>query len=103
MATDDLATAPLETFGGPAFEVSRAAPAGAPPPTALVFASPHSGDIYPEDMTSAARLPVASIAMARLRLEDVFLRLVSADAHSPDDERAIRDNLQGVAEEGALA
>ncbi len=74
MATDDLATAPLETFGGPAFEVSRAAPAGAPPPTALVFASPHSGDIYPEDMTSAARLPVATLRAS----EDAFVDRIVA-------------------------
>jgi ABC-2 type transport system ATP-binding protein len=50
----------------------------------------------------AATLPVAGITMARLRLEDVFLRLVSADARNPDAERALRDDLQGVAEEGAL-
>jgi ABC-2 type transport system ATP-binding protein len=50
----------------------------------------------------AAAVPVASIAMARLRLEDVFLRLVAADAQGTEAERALRANLQG-AEEGALA
>jgi ABC-2 type transport system ATP-binding protein len=49
----------------------------------------------------AATVPVASIAMARLRLEDVFLRLVAADAQGSEAERALRANLQGAGE-GAL-
>ena len=44
-----------------------------------------------------------SIALARLRLEDVFLRLVAADAQGTEAERALRANLQGVGAEGALA
>ena len=51
-----------------AFEVRRAA-AGGPPPTPLVFASPHSGRVYPEDMMSAAVLDAVSIR----RSEDAFL------------------------------
>jgi hypothetical protein len=51
----------------------------------------------------AATVPVASIALARLRLEDVFLRLVGADARDADAERALRENLQGVGTEGAVA
>jgi len=50
----------------------------------------------------AATVPVASIAMARLRLEDVFLRLVAADAEGTETERALRANLQGMSA-GALA
>ncbi len=50
----------------------------------------------------AATLPCARIALARLRLEDVFLRLVAADAHDSDAVRALRENLQGVGAEGAL-
>ena len=50
----------------------------------------------------AATVPVASIAMARLRLEDVFLRLVAADAQGTEAERALRANLQGVGAAGAL-
>jgi ABC-2 type transport system ATP-binding protein len=46
----------------------------------------------------AATVPVASIAMARLRLEDVFLRLVAADAQGTEAERALRANLQGIGE-----
>src|SRR3954469_250730 len=51
-----------------AFEVRRAGPAGAPP-TPLVFASPHSGRVYPEDMMSAAALDAVSIR----RSEDAFV------------------------------
>ncbi len=50
----------------------------------------------------AATIPVARIALARLRLEDVFLRLVAADAQGTEAERALRANLQGVGAEGAL-
>jgi ABC-2 type transport system ATP-binding protein len=49
----------------------------------------------------AATIPVAGIAMARLRLEDVFLRLVAADARGTEAERALRADLQGMSE-GAL-
>lgn len=35
------------------FELRRAAQADQPPPTALVFASPHSGRCYPQDMMPA--------------------------------------------------
>ena len=57
------------------------------------------------DPTSAmqqigATIPVAGIGLARLRLEDVFLRLVAADTQGSDAERALRANLQG---HGALA
>ena len=66
----------LETLTGPAFEVLRAAPPGAPPPTALVFASPHSGDVYPPDMVEAARLPVETLRGS----EDAFVDRVIAGA-----------------------
>ncbi len=69
IATDGLETAPLETLEGPAFEVVRAAPAGAPPPTPLVFASPHSGAAYPPDMISAVRLPLEALRAS----EDAFV------------------------------
>src|SRR5688572_17442954 len=49
----------------------------------------------------AAQVRVARLAMARLRLEDVSLRPVAADARNPEAERALRDDLQGVATEGA--
>jgi len=49
-----------------------------------------------------AMIRVARIALARLRLEDVFLRLVTTDTDNPDAERALRANLQGVGADGAL-
>jgi N-formylglutamate amidohydrolase len=75
-ATDDVTTAALETFGGPAFDVVRAAPIGVPPPTALVFASPHSGGVYPEDMIAASRLPVETLRAS----EDAFVDQIIAGA-----------------------
>jgi ABC-2 type transport system ATP-binding protein len=51
----------------------------------------------------AAAIPVARIAIARLRLEDVFLRLVAADATDTETEQALRANLRGLGAEGALA
>jgi len=63
---------------GAAFEVRRAGPPGAPP-TPLVFASPHSGRLYPEDMMSAAVLDAVSIR----RSEDAFVDdlIAQAPAH----------------------
>jgi len=52
-----------------AFDVRRAGPEGAPPPTPLVFASPHSGRLYPDDMMAAAALD----ALAIRRSEDAFV------------------------------
>jgi N-formylglutamate amidohydrolase len=51
-----------------AFDLRRAGPEGAPP-TPFVFASPHSGRLYPEDMMSAAALDALSIR----RSEDAFV------------------------------
>jgi N-formylglutamate amidohydrolase len=45
----------------PAFMLRRAASEGRPPPTALVFASPHSGRLYPDDMMAAAALDAHAI------------------------------------------
>jgi len=53
-----------------AFELRRAAPEGEPPPTPLVFASPHSGRVYPEDMMSAAALDALSIRRSEDALVD---------------------------------
>jgi N-formylglutamate amidohydrolase len=52
-----------------AFDVVRAAPAGEPPPTPLVFASPHSGRLYPDDMRAAPALDTLSLR----RSEDAFV------------------------------
>jgi N-formylglutamate amidohydrolase len=53
----------------PPFEVRRAGAEGAPAPTPLVFASPHSGRLYPEDMMAAAALDAVAIR----RSEDAFV------------------------------
>ncbi|MBU1379008.1 MAG: N-formylglutamate amidohydrolase [Alphaproteobacteria bacterium] len=65
----------IATDIGPAFELRRAGPPGAPP-TPLVFASPHSGRLYPEDMMSAAALDALSIR----RSEDAFVDDLIAQA-----------------------
>jgi len=51
------------------FDLRRAAALGAPPPTPVIFASPHSGRLYPADMMSAARLDAQAIR----RSEDAFV------------------------------
>lgn len=53
-----------------AYGLHRAAPQGQPPPTPLVFASPHSGRHYPEDMMSAAALDAVSIRRSEDALVD---------------------------------
>jgi N-formylglutamate amidohydrolase len=68
-----------ETVRPAAFELRRAAPEGRPPPTPLVFASPHSGRLYPEEMMRAAALDAVSIR----RSEDAFVDdlIAGAPAH----------------------
>ena len=51
------------------FDLRRAADEGAPPPTPLVFASPHSGRFYPADMMAATGLDPQAIR----RSEDAFV------------------------------
>ena len=52
-----------------AFGLRRAAAEGMAPPTPLVFASPHSGRDYPDDMMAAAALDAQAIR----RSEDAFV------------------------------
>ena len=66
--------APAEQGFSPAFEVARPPPAGEkpddqPPPTPLVFASPHSGRLYPPEMMAAARLTTQDLRGS----EDAFV------------------------------
>jgi ABC-2 type transport system ATP-binding protein len=49
----------------------------------------------------AAVIAPARIELARIRLEDVFIRIVSEDRISGDAEQALRANLQGLSREGA--
>jgi ABC-2 type transport system ATP-binding protein len=48
-----------------------------------------------------AAVPPARVQLARVRLEDVFIRLVAGESQTADGEKALRANLQGVVEEGA--
>jgi len=50
-----------------------------------------------------ARVPPARVELARVRLEDVFLRLVADDAATDVAARALRADLQGLGPEGAAA
>lgn len=52
-AWEPIAATPSTARPQPAFDVRRAALDGAPAPTPLVFASPHSGRLYPDDMMAA--------------------------------------------------
>jgi ABC-2 type transport system ATP-binding protein len=49
----------------------------------------------------AGAIPAARIELARVRLEDVFIRLVAEGVESEDAARALRANLQGLGTEGA--
>jgi ABC-2 type transport system ATP-binding protein len=48
----------------------------------------------------AGAIPPARIELARVRLEDVFIRLVGEGVESEDAARALRANLQGLGMEG---
>jgi len=61
--------ATVEPGFSPAFEVARAQADGEPPPTPLVFASPHSGRLYPPDMMAAAQLTAQDLRGS----EDAFV------------------------------
>jgi ABC-type uncharacterized transport system ATPase subunit len=49
----------------------------------------------------AAAVAPARLELARIRLEDVFVRLVTEGTRSGESERALRANLQGLGSEGA--
>jgi ABC-2 type transport system ATP-binding protein len=51
----------------------------------------------------AAMIAPARIELARVRLEDVFIRLVTDSKATDDSTRALRTHLQGLTGEGALA
>lgn len=78
IASETPATA--EHGFSPAFEVARPQgvdpEGGDPPPTPLVFASPHSGRLYPPDMMAAARLTAQDLRGS----EDAFVDNLIAGA-----------------------
>jgi ABC-2 type transport system ATP-binding protein len=49
----------------------------------------------------ASAVPPARLELARVRLEDVFVRLVAQETETEEAERALRANLQGLGMEGA--
>jgi hypothetical protein len=51
----------------------------------------------------ASLVAPARIELARIRLEDVFVRLVSGSAGSEESREALRTHLQGLSGEGAAA
>ena len=57
----------------PPFEIRRPSGAGIAPPSPLVFASPHSGRHYPEDMGASTRLGSALIRSSEDALVDLLL------------------------------
>jgi len=61
------------TDAGASFSIT--APAAGAAASALVFASPHSGDVYPADMGAAAGLSIASLRSA----EDALVARLVAD------------------------
>jgi N-formylglutamate amidohydrolase len=77
--TEPSATAVTPSAGclsSPAHDLLRAGADQAPPPTALVFASPHSGDIYPADMMAASKLTSEAIRGS----EDAYVDRIIAGA-----------------------
>ena len=64
---EPVAATPTAKPAAAAFEVRRAAADGRPAPTPLVFASPHSGRLYPDDMMAALD------GVAIRRSEDAFV------------------------------
>jgi N-formylglutamate amidohydrolase len=73
---EPLAAPPMTPLPSPAHELLRAGADQTPPPTALVFASPHSGDIYPADMMAASKLTSEAIRGS----EDAFVDRIIAGA-----------------------
>jgi ABC-2 type transport system ATP-binding protein len=51
----------------------------------------------------AAVVPPARLELARVRLEDVFIRLVTGGAAADDSAHALRTHLQGLSGEGVAA
>ncbi|MDP3299508.1 MAG: N-formylglutamate amidohydrolase [Phenylobacterium sp.] len=75
-AVEPLDVAEPATLAPAGFLVRRAASLGEPPPTPVIFASPHSGRLYPDDMMSATTLDAQAIR----RSEDAFVDQLVEDA-----------------------
>jgi N-formylglutamate amidohydrolase len=73
-AWEPIAATPTAPGLQPAFDIRRAAPDGVSAPTPLVFASPHSGRLYPDDMMPALE------GVAIRRSEDAYVDHLVAEA-----------------------
>jgi ABC-2 type transport system ATP-binding protein len=51
----------------------------------------------------ASAVAPARIELARIRLEDVFIRLVGASGAAEDSQQALRTHLQGLSTTGAIS
>jgi ABC-2 type transport system ATP-binding protein len=66
-------------------------------------------DVYLHERTDTSAVmreivsavPPARIQLARVRLEDVFIRLVAPETRTEEAEKVLRANLQGLGAEGA--
>jgi N-formylglutamate amidohydrolase len=73
-AWEPIAATPMAAGLRPAFDIRRAAPDDGDTPTPLVFASPHSGRLYPDDMMPALD------GVAIRRSEDAYVDELMAEA-----------------------
>lgn len=73
-AWEPIAATPTASGLRPAFDIRRAAPEGVAAPTPLVFASPHSGRLYPDDMMAVLE------GVAIRKSEDAYVDELVAEA-----------------------
>ena len=73
MDAGELPAAPVPVTMEPPFELRRGERPGADAPSPLVFASPHSGRVYPSDMGASARLGETAIRSSEDALVDQLI------------------------------
>ena len=73
MDAGDLPAAPVTVTMEPPFELRRGERPGAVGPSPLVFASPHSGRVYPSDMGASTRLGETAIRSSEDALVDQLI------------------------------
>ncbi|MEI9964311.1 MAG: N-formylglutamate amidohydrolase [Caulobacteraceae bacterium] len=73
MDAGDIPVLAVQAALEPPFEVRRPPGSGARPATPLVFASPHSGRLYPADMRASPRLDAGALRSSEDALVDLLL------------------------------
>ena len=73
MDAGELPAAPVPVTMEPPFELRRGERPGSDRPSPLVFASPHSGRVYPSDMGASARLGETAIRSSEDALVDQLI------------------------------